>query len=418
MKRIIFFIFAFLLFGFNLCYCQIDYKIGDIVNESIPVYDTENGQTNLKIPANYYLLVYRYRWVDIGRGVDNSDSIRELENKIDRILLSGEITNLKVVCLSYDAGINYPKWIEHIKKGKLFRVHPNYKVMYYNTNNFETEKKCQKIFTKVTIFGPEGRIVRFSPLIAKFDYNLKSNDVSVQGKLVTTTNGVKEPLSNAMVHLESGNNDTIAKGKTNMYGDFKLNLPNNNKDYTLKVQPPNKSVTNVLLLTRGGREITTLTKSQIGLEFGYHLLKSDVITLSEFQEEDITLKYEDFYLSKNKELITNENIFYDVSESAVREESKKILDKIVTILNNNPTVKIEIVSHTDAQGEDASNMKLSEKRANTVLTYLVMKGISEKRLKAIGKGETQIRNRCTNGISCSDKEHEYNRRTEFRYTKS
>jgi outer membrane protein OmpA-like peptidoglycan-associated protein len=51
------------------------------------------------------------------------------------------------------------------------------------------------------------------------------------------------------------------------------------------------------------------------------------------------------------------------------------------------------------------------------VSYLNSQGIDIKRLKAEGKGETEIRNRCVNGIDCSDKEHEYNRRTEFKFSK-
>ncbi|MBK7667240.1 MAG: OmpA family protein [Sphingobacteriaceae bacterium] len=62
-------------------------------------------------------------------------------------------------------------------------------------------------------------------------------------------------------------------------------------------------------------------------------------------------------------------------------------------------------------------MELSTKRAKAVAEYFIKSGISEQRISAQGKGETQIRNRCTNGIACPDKEHEYNRRTEFKFSR-
>lgn len=410
-------IFLAIIFCRNI-YSQKGYEVGDIVNETIPVYDVDGKLLTLKVTNGYNLLVYRYRWMNAGRGIDNQDSINELQNKIDRILLSGEISNLKVVCLSYDQGLNYPKWCENIKKEKPFKPHPNYVVEYYNLNSAVTEQKCQKMFTKVNMFAADGRVIRHASSIAKFDYNLKSNDVTVQGKLLTDKNGVKEPLTNAFVHLESTNgSDTVAKGKSDMYGDFKLTLPNNNKDYSIKVRPNNNTTTNVLILTRGGREISKMQKTSIANEFGYKLLKADIITLSEIQEEDITLKYEIFNYSKSKELTTIENIYYELLKSNIEERSIKILNKVVTILKDNPNVKLEIISHTDAQGDDAFNKTLSEKRAAAVAEYLIKNGISSSRLKTIGKGETQIRNRCGNGINCSDKEHEYNRRTEFKYTR-
>ncbi len=80
-------------------------------------------------------------------------------------------------------------------------------------------------------------------------------------------------------------------------------------------------------------------------------------------------------------------------------------------------VKLEVISHTDSQGDDASNLVLSPKRAFEVMAYLVQKGIDKNNITSIGMGESQIINRCGNGIECSDKEHEYNSRTEFKFIK-
>ena len=96
---------------------------------------------------------------------------------------------------------------------------------------------------------------------------------------------------------------------------------------------------------------------------------------------------------------------------------KKILDKVAAILAENSAIRLEVISHTDSQGDDKSNMELSEKRSLSVVTYLILIGVQQDRLTYKGKGETEIRNRCNNGIDCSDIEHGYNRRTEFRFYK-
>ncbi|HRD40691.1 MAG TPA: OmpA family protein, partial [Bacteroidia bacterium] len=83
-----------------------------------------------------------------------------------------------------------------------------------------------------------------------------------------------------------------------------------------------------------------------------------------------------------------------------------------------PGVKLEVISHTDSRGDDASNLALSEKRSKAVVDYLASKGIDNSRLTPTGKGEAQIKNRCLNGVECSDKEHELNRRTEFNFLKN
>ena len=75
---------------------------------------------------------------------------------------------------------------------------------------------------------------------------------------------------------------------------------------------------------------------------------------------------------------------------------------------------IKIESHTDARGRDAYNLKLSDRRAKSTRDYLYSRGIENGRIQsAIGFGESQILNQCTNGVKCTDKEHEENRRSKF-----
>jgi len=110
-----------------------------------------------------------------------------------------------------------------------------------------------------------------------------------------------------------------------------------------------------------------------------------------------------------------ENIYYDYDQSFIREDAAIELDKVVTVLTDNPAITVELGSHTDSRGRDAYNRSLSERRAASAVEYLVTKGgIDAERLQSRGYGESVIINRCTNGIECSDEEHEYNRRTELK----
>ena len=99
------------------------------------------------------------------------------------------------------------------------------------------------------------------------------------------------------------------------------------------------------------------------------------------------------------------------------EDSKNVLDKICQVLIQYPYFSLEVISHTDSKGDDISNLKLSLKRSEEVKKYLNSKEIELNRVSATGKGEQEIRNRCLNNIDCSDIEHEYNRRTEFKFIK-
>jgi len=114
------------------------------------------------------------------------------------------------------------------------------------------------------------------------------------------------------------------------------------------------------------------------------------------------------------------NIYYDWDKATLRPESTQELDRLVVILNENKTIKIEISSHTDNRGSDVYNQNLSQKRANSVVSYLVTKGIKKDRFKAIGSGETKPIDDCSKYKECGETRnddcpcHQKNRRTEFK----
>ncbi len=115
-------------------------------------------------------------------------------------------------------------------------------------------------------------------------------------------------------------------------------------------------------------------------------------------------------------VFTFENIYYDLDKSYIRPDAAIELDKIVTILKDNPTILTELGSHCDSRGSDNYNMALSQRRAEAAVQYIVSKGIDPSRITAQGYGESQLVNRCANGVRCSAKEHQKNRRTEFKIT--
>lgn len=108
-----------------------------------------------------------------------------------------------------------------------------------------------------------------------------------------------------------------------------------------------------------------------------------------------------------------ENIYYDFDKHNIRPDAAKILDKLVATLRDNPTLRIELSSHTDSCGSDTYNMKLSQRRADSAVEYIISRGIARDRLVAKGYGETRLVNRCSNGVQCTVAEHQANRRTEI-----
>lgn len=109
-----------------------------------------------------------------------------------------------------------------------------------------------------------------------------------------------------------------------------------------------------------------------------------------------------------------ENIYYDFDKWDILPESEIELNKLVRIMNDNPGIKVELGSHTDSRGSDSYNRWLSQKRSDSAVGYIIGKGISSSRIIAKGYGETQLVNRCSNGVKCSAAEHRRNRRTEFK----
>jgi outer membrane protein OmpA-like peptidoglycan-associated protein/tetratricopeptide (TPR) repeat protein len=112
---------------------------------------------------------------------------------------------------------------------------------------------------------------------------------------------------------------------------------------------------------------------------------------------------------------TIENIYYDFDKYNIRDDAKTELDKLVQIMNENP-VNVELGSHTDSRGSAAYNDKLSQKRAESAVKYIVSSNIDKTRIIARGYGEQKLVNKCTDGVNCSPDEHQSNRRTEFKVT--
>ena len=117
---------------------------------------------------------------------------------------------------------------------------------------------------------------------------------------------------------------------------------------------------------------------------------------------------------RDDRMLNVNNTYFDFNSSYLTSKAKAKLNKIVNILRKNPKLNIECASHTSARGTYKYNMWLSKRRAKRVADYLISKGISRDRITSKGYGETQIFNRCLNGVRCTDLEHRENRRTEFR----
>ena len=98
------------------------------------------------------------------------------------------------------------------------------------------------------------------------------------------------------------------------------------------------------------------------------------------------------------EVFVIDHIYYEYDSYDLNVNAESELNKLITVLHNNPHVSIEITSHTDSRATDKYNLKLSQKRADGVAAYLIVNGINAKRLEAIGMGETKLVNQCSNDV--------------------
>lgn len=237
------------------------------------------------------------------------------------------------------------------------------------------------------------------------------------GKLLTGKDK-NIPLIRQRVFLKDSRDSVIQVTYTNSYGDFTFKNLKADENYIVSIPVEDNTKLKDMQLHLAKVDGTILkTLERNGNSFSYKVLPAELNVLAREEAEDTELKIKNFGKSSQNELIVVEDIYYAPNSAEISEESMKQLDKIVRAMKENGSLKLSISSHTDATGEDTYNMTLSEKRAKNVLNYLIAEGIVAQRLSAKGYGETQIKNRCKNGVDCSELEHELNRRTEFKFTK-
>ena len=165
-----------------------------------------------------------------------------------------------------------------------------------------------------------------------------------------------------------------------------------------------------------------------------HIIPRDekfVLKGSKEKYQDVAKNFSSFGLEKEKELIVDLNIamkpiedvvvladleiiYFDLDKYNIRPDAAVELDKVVTLMNKYPGMVIRLESHTDSRAVDKYNIVLSENRAKSTYDYIISKGINPERItKYEGFGESQLVNKCKNGVRCSEDEHQLNRRTEF-----
>jgi outer membrane protein OmpA-like peptidoglycan-associated protein len=225
---------------------------------------------------------------------------------------------------------------------------------------------------------------------------------NVQQIKMMTRDGVSDEtkvlLEGVKIKIIDDAEAVIAEVETDKMGAFGPFAVKENKDYTIIAEKP-EFYTKREFFSMAGRTIPQdkLTKAETDTTYFVNVAmdkpgKGQIIN----------------------RLFAIESIYYDLNKADIRQDASIELDKVVQILKDNPSIKLELGSHTDARASFKFNVDLSQRRANSAVQYIISRGVTANRITAKGYGETQLVNRCADGVDCSEEEHQQNRRTEFK----
>jgi len=143
---------------------------------------------------------------------------------------------------------------------------------------------------------------------------------------------------------------------------------------------------------------------------GYEGTREDVAP-SKGEQRDVKLAMQPIEVIITPPAIVLNEVFFEYDKSNITAEGAFELDKLVQVMNAHPAMEIMIKAHTDNRGEDKYNLKLSERRAQSTLEYVISKGINKERISAKGYGESEPKVACAE--NCTEEQHAENRRSEF-----
>ena len=243
----------------------------------------------------------------------------------------------------------------------------------------EYRSKYVIVANKNGYFQKEVSVMTDSDPLEDIVVEMTKYDYAAEG--VVMHGETEQPLADAKVMLYDGNDQLLEELTTSETGKYAFALKPES-DYRLRVEKEG--------FFKQSARISTKGKPSAIIHTDFRLFPLDV-----------------------GQVVRLDNIYYDYNKWNIRPDAAIELDKLVQTLNDNPTVKIELSSHTDCRGKDAYNASLSEKRAKSAVDYVISKGIAKARVTSKGYGESVPFAKCV-CEKCSEDEHQSNRRTEFK----
>ncbi|HEX8514791.1 MAG TPA: OmpA family protein [Bacteroidia bacterium] len=226
----------------------------------------------------------------------------------------------------------------------------------------------------------------------------------------------KVPIPKAGLSFLNSANQVVQTIMTDDKGSFKFsNLPADEKlVFALDENDTRFANMKVIYIAdEKGNIIREIVKS--GGKFIFTVLPSEEKSLGRIYIDDPWLAVTKLKHDNLGGEITNaENLYYDYGKADLLPEAKKILDKIIYIMKEDPKLYVVLESHTDSRSSYGFNIRLSRLRAKTAVDYMIASGIPKERLRGKGFGELKPVNDCRDGKQCSEEQYAKNRRTEFR----
>jgi len=249
-------------------------------------------------------------------------------------------------------------------------------------------------------YAPKEKFISIDDRDQSLNFALSEAPACLRAGGIVLTTGFGTRIANAsikFVHRESSNTFTA---RTNWYGEYDICLPLEG-DYIAYVERPGFKPENYRLkTTRGDR----------------HHQETRLESLTPDATIETTMPLANGL--QDGSTIILDKIFYEYNKATLNQSAVRYLDALLEMLKKYPEMEIDLIAHTETRGDARLNQELTDARAENAKTYLVYKDKSTKnRINAYGKGESEPRNRCTDGVECSDDEHQQNNRLEVRIRK-
>ncbi len=279
-----------------------------------------------------------------------------------------------------------------------FVVSANGRTGYYAS--FQSDGLGEKDLYKVTFLGPEKE-----PLLNNEDNLIASIAAPITEKVVVP----KVEVSRSDVAVLKGR---VLDAKTLKPLASKIEIMDNETNTLVSEITTDAATGKYLVTLPSGKNYGMAVKAEGYLFHSENFLLPEASGYREYKKDVLMKKV------SGGEKIVLRNIFYDLNKATLRPESKTELERLIQLMNDNPTLKIELSGHTDSRGDAAYNMKLSKDRAASVVKYLVEHGIPASRLESAGYGETQLIHTDAEIYKLPtvkrEELHQENRRTEFK----